>query len=52
MLFVEHRANFSIERRHFVLHDIPHNLRIETEVFVNQDISKAHYFLLFHSGML
>ena len=52
ILFVEHRSNLSIERRHFVLHNIPHNLRIETEVFMNQNVSKTRYFLPFHCGML
>ena len=41
-----------MERRHFVLHDVPHDLRIETEVLMNQNISKTSYFLPFHCGVL
>ena len=52
MLFVQYRSNLSIKRRHFVPHDVPHDLRIETEVLMNQNISKPSYFLPFHSGML
>ncbi len=52
MLFVQHKSNFLIEGRHFSLHDIPHNLCIETEVLMNQDISKTGNFLPFHCGML
>ena len=52
ILFVQHRSNLSIERRHFVLHDVPNDLRIETEVLMNQNISKTSYFLPFHCGVL
>lgn len=51
ILSAEHRANFSIERRHFVLHDIPHDLRIETELFLNQNIAQTCNLLPFHGGM-
>ena len=44
-LLAQHLANFMIECRYFGLHDIPNNLCIETEVLMNQDISKAGYFL-------
>lgn len=52
LLFAQHCSNLSIKRRHFGLHDIPHNLCIEPEVLLNQDISKPSKFLPFHRGML
>ena len=50
-LFVQHCSNHSIERRHFVLYDVPHDLRIQTEVLMNQNIAKTSHFLPLQRGM-
>ena len=52
ILLVQHRSNLSVKRWYFVLHDVPYDLRIETEVLMNQNISKTGYFLPFHCGVL
>ena len=40
-LLIQHRSNRLVERRHFVLHDVPDDFRIQTEIFMNQNVAKS-----------
>lgn len=51
-LIFQHRSDLSIERGHLVLNNVPDDLRIQTEILMNQNISKTGHFLLFQRGVL
>ena len=47
-LLSQHRSNRLVERWDFVLHDVPDDFRIETEILMNQNVAKPGHF--FHSS--
>ncbi len=47
-LLIQHRSNRLVERRYFVLHDVPDDFRIKAKILMNQNVAKPGNFLPFH----
>lgn len=49
---LQHRSNRLVERRYFVLHDVPDDFRIKAKILMNQNVAKPGHFPPYQCRML